>query len=229
MIENLLLTLSLFFFSINIYANPSNPLPTKDPDILPTSNMNIPETHQSDLIKREIEQKDNGFIESYNESAKFLLNLKENSSNEIQTKRDNKEIDYNHLKNNLPQLAFTFKTLKAINKDKIIGYAPIGNFVDKGWTGIKIFFSDQDLGNCSYSIFNLKLSHEEAPLNQTNEYLVNNKPSSTMVEGTSHSGFLYSLNWFTTEEIKQLECADMHLDKMKMQKMIILANKIDKD
>lgn len=58
-------------------------------------------------------------------------------------------------------------------------------------------------------------------------YLVNKKPSASTILGNSHTGFIYSLNWYSPGAMNQFDCANMKFDKQIMTKMIAIANKID--
>jgi hypothetical protein len=218
-----------------VYGANLVPLPTKELTIVPMAKLNIPEQMKVEIMKNKAEEKQKGYHEMDSSYAQYLLNLKRTAPGEIKAFRVNNAFD-THLKNEISDihLAFNFKPLTMVKTENIIGYAPIGSYVkegdrDLGWSGIKAFFMDQTLGACAYSFFDLQISHGAVQLNaETTEYLVNHKPSSTSVEGSLNSGFVYNVNWFDETKMHQLECANMAYTKQTLRRLVFLANQIDK-
>lgn len=225
------------------YATDEVPLPKQGLQIVPLSAMSIPEDMKKDIINKKNEEKEKGYQESDDEYASYLLNVNKNASREIQAFSakaiaDNDPLD-THLKNNISDisLVFSFDEISWTSQQNIIGYAAIGSYIKEktkgkknGWTGVKVFFSDPILGGtCAYSFFNLKASHGAVQLSkETTEYLVHNKPSTKMIEGNHHLGFVYTLDWYGAGTMNLLECANATFNKEIMYKMIMLANKIDR-
>lgn len=214
-------------------------LPSQEVTVSPMREMNIPESLKHELMKRKAEEKSKGFYEKENRYAKELLNIPHTASKEIAEFKSNNNPYDTHLKSKLSQvkIAFPFKFTTIKDEDKI-GYAVGGTYLKKspdnnvsqeGWTGIKVFFKAPKIGICSYSFFDLKLSHGKVELSaETTEQIVDKKESSKTVEGTPSTGFLYSVDWYTKDTMQMLECANKVYDKEIIDKVIALANKIDK-
>jgi hypothetical protein len=177
------------------------------------------------------EEKQKGYQENELNNANFLLNLKSNARKEIMQNNFSAYGDHDtHLKNHYSdiKLAFNFNGIAAINESTVIGYAAIGSYVKNntqdGWDGIRVFFDGHELGICAYAyntIYGAQLYSE------TVEYKVNNKPSLTVIEGNHNNGFTYLVEWFNESNMSTLECSNKKLDKTILDKLIMLANKID--
>lgn len=187
-----------------------------------------------DLIdKRNKEIAEKGFIEQDNPYAQYLLNLKKTSINEIRAYRNLQDKEDTHLKGKSEELklAFDYKDLP-VNHDAIIGYAPIGSYVQKpreGWNGIKVFFETKELGVCGYEFTDLKLSNGGVMIDKENvKFLVNKKPTVLSAEGDKASGFVYSVVWYNKLQVNRLDCAKVQFQKNLIDLMISFANEIDK-
>jgi hypothetical protein len=198
--------------------------------IIPVSKQNLPLSMKERIMANKNEEKTNGYILTTDNNAKFLLNIKKHAEDQYNYGDGYK--DYGNqdtkMKHNYKEikLSFPFSTINIPNIN-IIGYAPIGSFEkDKGWNGIRMFFSEKELGNCSYSrmgILAAQLGEE------TTEYFVNKKPSNKIIEGNINDGFLYTINWYTNTSIQTLECANMNFNKNIMDKMVKYSIMIDKN
>ena len=236
--KKIIIAIAILFPLIS-YANNLAPLPTKGLTIVPIAKTNIPEALKKHILRVKAEQEKNGYYESKDkdEYIRHLIKLKRNASSEIKSFKNSGNPYDTHLKENLSDitLAFPFKPVDTIKDINVTGYAAVGTFIHersiakKGWTGIGVFFNENKLGSCAYTFVNLKLSHGAAQLNnETTQYLVNNKPSSIIVEGNNNGGFLYDLIWFTPDTMSQLECANMLFDKSITSKLIAMAGVVDK-
>jgi hypothetical protein len=209
--------------------------------ITPLKKMNIPESFKKELLTKIAEEKLKGYREEDNKYVKELISINREGPDEIKAfSKSNNPLD-THLKANITdvKLAFSFKEIPMPNQGKIIGYVPAGGYYKanepdnltsrEGWSGIKVFFNVPSVGTCSYTYFNLIASHGAVQLNKdTTRYIVNNKPSSSIVEGSYNSGFMYSVEWFGKADMHSLECANMLFDKKIKDDVIALANIIDK-
>lgn len=219
-----LLAITLSLCSVVSYAQPI---------VSPLDKMSIPPSIKHQIEKRRAEEKTKGFYEQDNEYAKYLLRLnKHKAEREIAYFETHKDPYDNHFKRsaNDSHLAFNFSLPTIPEADKI-GYVGGGSHIkDKGWTAVKLFFTQPEIGVCSYSHFNLKLSHGyiEIP-KETTGNIVNNKYSSLDVEGTANTGYLYTVSWYTSETMQILECANKIYDKEIANKSIELAKRIDRD
>lgn len=216
------------------------PLPKSGVSIVPLEKMDIPESFKKQAQKNLADLKNKGYIETEDGYAATLLQFKTYAKHEIETYKNSSNPYDSHLKGSLEEvlLAFPFKFTVDIKKENILGFAPAGGYVtDKenaenylhgGWTAIGIYFIDPTIGTCVYTLYNLKISKGAMQRNQeTTVYIVNKKPSSTLVEGKPNSGFVYTVNWDDPEIHHSLECATKTLDKALLPKVIDLANEID--
>src|SRR3990167_43437 len=216
-------------------ANDTDPFPeeNKGIQIISLSKMNLPNEFKKEISNNLIQQKIKGYKTSNDESISFLLKLPEKAPQEIAEFKNNKNPMDTHLKSNIAEikLAFNFNKISAIKEEDILGYAAIGSYLkrnkkDLGWSGLRVFFSDKTLGVCSYSLMKIQAVQLTK---ETIQYLVNNKPSDSIIEGNYTIGFIYSLNWYTNDTMSTLDCANNNFNKNNMKKLIALANKIDKE
>lgn len=217
-------------FTANAEETPF-PSTAKGIQIVPLDKQALPAKLKKDILTKQAQENLNGYQLNNGENALFLLNIKRNAPQEIaESRKKSNDVYDTHLKSNYSEikLAFPFKGLPSIDEKDIIGYAAIGSFVkenDKeGWTGIRAFFNSS-MGTCSYSYMEIQAVQLAQ---ETTEYLVNKKPSNKLIEGNLNSGFVYSVNWYTDNSMKTLECANKKLDQEIMKNVISLANKVDK-
>lgn len=197
--------------------------------IVPMAKQGLPASMKKEVMASQKEQKEKGFITTSDNRASYLLNIQRNKDMQFKLAKANNYGDQDTtLKNSSSQikLAFPFTSIKGVDSKNIIGFAAIGSYdKEKGWNGIKEIFSNPKLGNCSYArmgINAVQLSQE------TTEYFVNKKPSNKIIEGNYNEGFIYSINWYTNENMFTLECANKNYNQDIMTNMIELANIIDK-
>lgn len=134
-----------------------------------------------------------------------------------------------HLKASLSQikLAFPYHAISFIDPDDVIGFAAAGTWME-GWTGIGEVFNHAEIGVCDYVKFNYQLTHGAARLNKDYvTYDVNNKPTITLVKGTSASGYAYKVEWFGKTFFHILTCVSKDYVKENKERTIALAKKID--
>ena len=216
--------------SLNLHAG--EPERYVDPDgtmTTPPSGIHIVPDSQIKQRKQELTKE--GYIYSNDPNPKTLMNIKDLATKEIKENIDNKDPVDTHLKKNYTEidLAFPFKGIPLVDKNKIIGYAAALSYEKgKGWLGIAGFFEDDSFGICKLSLYNIHLSHGGANFGEsTVDYAVNKKPTTASVTGNPHIGFLYDVAWYDNTYIHELQCAKMDLDKQQIRKMIEFANKID--
>jgi len=189
------------------------------------------------LAEKIEEEKSKGYREQDNIHVRELIAIKKLAQTEIASFKNDKNPLDTHIKPTLSDLQLGFKFKNPI-RNEIIGYVPAGGYYKAnstfnktshdGWSGIKIFFNESKIGVCSFTYYDLNLSHGAVKLNQDIiTYAVNNKPTYSMVEGSYNSGFMYSVSWFSKMTMNNLECANMIFDKKIKDDTIALANKID--
>ena len=99
----------------------------------------------------------------------------------------------------------------------------------EGWTGVREFFDDKNLGICAYSLNNMKLTHGGAQITKEDaRYDINQLPNTLSVEQGDNSQFFYSINWFNGSFAADLECANSAYSPQTTEKLIELAKVIDK-
>ncbi|MES2217345.1 MAG: hypothetical protein V4501_02930 [Pseudomonadota bacterium] len=144
-----------------------------------------------------------------------MLNLKNHSFDEIEKNRGNIDPYDTHLKSSISEitLAFPSKSLSTVASNNSIGFAPIGSWKN-GWTGIKEFFEDRQLGICEYSKSNRKLSHGAVQIAaEIARFDINNLPNFLVVKGNLNSGYLYTIKWFDDTFNDDLVCANTNYNK----------------
>ncbi len=225
-----------------IIASPAfstpDPTPPFSPDlrgiqIIPLKEMNIPQSFKKQVMMNFSSEKAKGYESTTesNEHVKFLLQLPQKGPLEIAEFKN--EIGDAHLKANASdlKLAFKFNKVNAIKKENIIGYTASGGYHQEGgknlgWDGVGMFFTDKELGVCSYTIMKIQAVQL---VKETVEYTVNKKPSDSIVQGNYGIGFLYNITWYTNNTMNYVECANVAFSKDIKDKVITLANKLDSE
>lgn len=213
---------------------PSEPFSGNGLQIVPFAEQRLPESMKLEIKKEKLEVEKNGFHQTSGENtyAQYLFNLKRNANDEIRAYRGTQNVYDTHLKQSFSdiKLAFQFKKLPVSDKD-IIGYTATGTYVKspEGWNGIKVFFTDKTLGICAYEFTDLNLSNGGVQLVKEDlKYTINNKPTSTVIEGNQSSGFTYSVIWYDGIKVNTVDCAQKDYSKATIGKVIALANDIAK-
>lgn len=193
--------------------------------------LSVPDEIKKQQTAKDKQFKQKGYVEISTPYPKQLLNVRKIEKNVLETRTFAADPYDTHIKANLNdiRLSFSFSGIP-VKSEYVIGFAPIGSWEDKGWNGIKEYFSDNNLGICTYTkvkIIGIEINREIV----TKE--VNNKISTKYIEGNGYSGYSYMLNWYEDQgksgvQSYELECANMKFDKGIMTKMIALASQIDR-
>jgi hypothetical protein len=201
--------------------------------IVPLEQINIPAEIKQNIKINLSNTKNNKYDYENTDSqrAKNLLNIKERAHDDFVNAHKyakygvydtSMKHSYKEIKLSIP-----FEGIKGVPEKDIIGYAAINSFVqDKGWNGIRVFFSNDKLGNCSYQyykIISVMLAEENV------EYLVNKKPGSKSISGNQNTGFNYNVTWYEDDANGILDCANKDFKPEIMDGVIKLANVIDKN
>ena len=225
--KKLLVCLLLMAPLVAVAEDSPFPSTAKGIQIVPMAKQELPAILKADIIASNKEEKEKGYITTNDDKAHYLLNINRDVPYQLAAEKTK---DYGVMDTRIKKsykeikLSFPFSPIKGITQSDVIGYAAIGSFEKNGWNGLKEIFHS-DLGNCSYSRMGIKAVQLAE---ETTEYFVNKKPSNKIIEGNINSGFLYSINWYTDTTMNTLECANMNFTPEIMDKMITLANKIDK-
>jgi hypothetical protein len=136
-----------------------------------------------------------------------------------------------HIKPNLNLIQFAYTPTDISSKvDNYIGAVPYLTYLkDQGWVGSVQFFSQNAIGNCSFSENNTKLSHGSVIIAQEDvRYDINDKVTTVEVMGTKDTGFTYTVEWFDDVFFRTLECASKDYSDSIKQNTVELAKAIDK-
>jgi hypothetical protein len=202
--------------------------------IVPTSQLKLPDFIKKDLESTSRQMKEKGYFDSKTNNAQTLLTMKgvnviAKQNHGVANSDDPRDT---HLKSNISGvgLAYNYPGIPLAPNTEHKGYAAVGMWVDdKGWTGVKEFFDDENLGICSFTLYNMVLSHGYVEIgDDAVEYKVNKKPGTIVVSGSNLSGFLYYVSWYDNTYIHQLECATSSYDKKIVNKMTSYGTVIDK-
>jgi hypothetical protein len=221
----------LLSFPIISYANMKElPQPDSGLQVIPFSQMDITDKMKNETLLKLNEQSTKGFVNSNSIDAKHLLNFTQKQNVIYYADKVNSNPTDTHMRNDLSQikLAFPVKALPLRPGLKIIGYAPIGTWLNKSWTGVKMFFTDLRLGVCEYSIINYSLSHGAIQIaSEVVSYDINNKPTTFSIEGNEKTGYLYNISWFDKAYSRELQCAKLQFEPKLKNELIDFARNLD--
>lgn len=219
------------FFEHNKEFFKGMPVPYSGIKIVPRTEMNIPQEKQK-ILAREAEQlKKKGYIEANSLDAQQLLSMRHKASVEVEAYKHITDPLDTHLKANSKdiQLAFTYKGPPSIPLKNILGYAAVGMWKEKGWTGITEYFDDKKMGVCIYTLNSVALTGGSKLIAaESVRYDVNDKPTTVTVRGSHDSGFFYAVRWGDKDYFYDLECANAFFDSGITNAMIVYAKIIDK-
>jgi hypothetical protein len=198
----------------------------------------IPEKHMSSYAERKEERKrfkndieKLGYIKGDNPSTEQLLTLSITAPRDLKAHGNDSDPKSTHLKTSVNdiKMAYTATAVPASVADTYIGAAPYLTYLkDQGWVGAIQFFNNKNVGNCSFSDNNVKLSHGSiiiAKEDVRND--VNGKTTTVEVMGTPHAGFTYTVEWFDNTFFRKVECASKHYSADLTNAVIKIAQGID--
>ncbi len=207
------------------------PAPNSGITIIKTKSMKIfPKAMRHDFKENE-EQKKNGYIKKEDPRIKELMDFPHTAEFQYKKYADNFDSWSTHLRHTIPeiQMAYPFKGVPDNEMDEFIGVAPGGSFLkQKGWTGAVQFFVNNKVGSCAFNEDSLIESHAGIEIaEELITYEVNNKITLMNIRGTKGKGFLYDIQWFDNNFIRQLECANKHYSEETKNNVIELVRRID--
>lgn len=202
------------------------------------SDKEMPFTDESrqEMMVKKMQIEKNGYYATnlMDDYILYLKRIQKNAPQEIKAFKGTMNKGDTHLKQSVDEIkiAFRFKKLP-IDEKNVIAYAPVGSYVKKpeGWNGIKIFFNNPEVGNiCAYEFTDLNLSDGGVLMSKEGiTYNVNMKPTITSIEGNPSLGFVYSVTWYNNIQVSRIDCVSNLIDKSITEKMLLLANRIDKN
>ncbi len=201
--------------------------------LVPKSELKYSKEERKKFAFASAQQKNIGYYKSFSSRAKELINIDETVA-EIKKHEGNGYKPYQtYLRKSKDemQMAYTYVGVPESEIAEYIGIAPAYTYVEdpiKGWSGAIELFKTK-FANCAYSENNLRISHGAARVSQEDAtHEVNGKITLIIIEGTRESGYLYKIKWFSSDFIRELECAkDSYSDAVK-KSVIALASAIDK-
>jgi hypothetical protein len=202
--------------------------------IVPPSQIDIPPQFKKKIELNALQMKTKGFYDSSAPDAQNLLGLKKANVVALQNSSvaDPNDPKDTHMKSSIAAVraAFSYPGIASIPQNNVIGYAAGGMWLDgKGWTGIKEFFDTDELGTCSLFISNMALAHGNVRIGEDSvKYVVNNKAGTNEVYGSNKTGYTYNVSWYDSVYSHELECATPTFVNVELDKLIELANVIDK-
>lgn len=207
------------------------PAPDGGIKIIPEKEMSSYAERKEERIKFKNDIKKYGYIKADNPSTNLLLHLAITSKRDLIAHGNDQDPESTHLKKNINELkmAYVPTSIPPSIADTYIGAAPYLTYLkDQGWVGSVQFFVNNNIGNCSFSEKNVKLSHGSVIIAKEDvRYDVNNKPTTVEVMGTPNSGFTYSVEWFDDTFFRKVECANKNYSSKLTELVIKMAQTID--
>lgn len=188
-----------------------------------TADVLMAPTHED--IKRQDEFKSKGYIETYQEYAKYLLDLQKAKDKKHFFKSQYFE-DKIFDKFEQISLMSSIRPTEALHELKSFGISGMGSYTDNGWNGYRIYFEGKNKEMCSFSYMSLNSTDGCVFLDTvTSSHKVKDMDATYMVEGDKVSGYLYSINWYSKDTVSMLDCALSYYSP----KEIVHLNKLAED
>lgn len=221
-----------------ILAELGLPLPKSGIQIVPRSQLGLPEAFLKQGLA-EIKQRESlGYAEKVDPYIAELLGMKSTAAHDIKLYASNQNASSTHLRKSVQDLKLAFEfpgtevkgKLRYVPGVQTLGAAPQGSFdPEKGWSGALNFFAYRNLGVCAYGVMNVEASGTAAMLAAEDvTYEVNDKPTLIKVDGKRSYGFLYKVEWFDAVNFHELQCATQNYSDEIKGAVIQLAKNLDK-
>ncbi len=207
------------------------PVPDGGVKIIPEEQMATYASRMEERNKFKSDIQSFGYIQRDNPSTNQLLTISITSERDLMAHGDDTDPTSTHLKSSLRKLkmAYPATEIPASVADTYIGAAPYLTYLkDTGWVGSVQFFKNHNIGNCSFSENNIKLSHGSIIIAKEDVRTdVNGKTTTVEVMGTLDSGFTYTVEWFDDSYFRKVECANKHYSDELTNAVIGIAQEID--
>lgn len=207
------------------------PLPDSGIKIIPRAQLDLPKSLLEEGKREEKEMKEKGYAHSLSSRPQELLNFKYHAQDEFKKYKNSQSDTATHIRHSLDELKISYKPkpIPDTLASKYIGVAPQGSFKENGWSGVAQFFETSDSLACAYGEMNVKAAHTAAELAMESiTYEVHNKPTLITVKGDKYLGFVYKIDWFDDEIFHNLECASKEYSSLIKDKVLTLADNIDR-
>ncbi|MGQ3887537.1 hypothetical protein ACQUW5_00720 [Legionella sp. CNM-1927-20] len=207
------------------------PAPDGGIKVIPEKQMSSYTERKEERLKFKKDIQKFGYIKSDNPSTNQLLNLEITSKRDLMAHGSDSDPESTHLKKSINDLkmAYSPTPVPSTVADKYIGAAPYLTYLkDQGWVGAIQFFTNNNVGNCSFSENNVKLSHGSIVIAKEDvRNDINGKTTTVEVMGTPNSGFTYTVEWFDDAFFRKLECANKQYSPNLTNSVLKIAQAID--
>jgi hypothetical protein len=180
-----------------------------------------------EIVSKAFEANETHFDETY---VSYLLGIDKQIKKCFRTIAEEKSAQDSHVRHDLKSIKLSIPFVPVpVRDDKVLGFAPIGTWDHDGWTGIKEYFKDDQLGACefiSWNLFGLQINKNAI------RYDVNGKMTTVSQEGNKSAGYLYTVSWYDQAKDdrileREINCANMANDPNILPKILDLAIRID--
>ena len=219
--------------NIKVLEKQGLPIPGSGVQVVPSSQIKMPEWQRKKFLMDYQEQKSKGYVNKASMRAHELIHIeaqikKQGLKNTAALKATDTE-----LRTRPEDIAFAYSYIGVPESEikEFFGIAPVGAYVNEpqtGWTGGVAFFKTS-FANCAYTEKSFRAGQGAVQIDQdAAQYDVNGKVTLIDIEGNQSRGFLYRVNWFDHNYNRDLECASKEYSEEISQSTIALAKKIDK-
>jgi len=212
-------------------AKQGSPIPDSGITVIPEAQMSQYKHFKKQRLKDKEDIANLGYINKNNEEIEHLMNIKNITSHHYKRYGQDFKPTGTHLRRNINELpmAYTFLGVPQNDMSEFLGVAPYLSYINKqGWVGAMQFFNNNEIGNCTFSENNVRLSHGAvivAKEDARND--VNDKTTTVQVVGTKENGFLYDVEWFDNTFFRELKCVNKEFSPTTTNLVIELAKRID--
>ena len=205
-------------------------LSTQGVQVVPREDIKLPEALRKQVIADRKSMLQQGYVEKSNPRILELRDIDHTAVYEKKKYKDNTDPASTHLRDTVSEIktAYIFHEVPTEEANHIIGFAPVGTYIDNGWTGMVELFTKQGLGNCNYEENNLKLMRSSIRIpSDIVTHQINEKVTTIEVEGNKKDGFLYTVEWYDDNFSRKLECVTSDYSKALLATVIDTAKRID--
>jgi hypothetical protein len=183
---------------------------------------------KSRLSKESTDMKRLGYVRYSSPEIDYILNFKNTEHHFVDARAGIHDTNFRKKSSDI-QFAYEFHGVPENSVDEILGVAPAVTFVPElGWAGAGQVFIKKELGTCNYVENNLKFSHGAAVISKEDSTnAVNKKITTSFIKGNPSQGFLYGVQWYDNNFIREMTCAKRKLDEKTIESMVELARIID--
>ena len=205
-------------------------LPDQGVQVVPRHSIQLPADLKKQVMKDKNAMLKQGYVETSNPRILELRDINHTAIYEKKKYQNNTDPMSTHLRDTASEikLAYYFHEIPAKDANSVIGFAPVGTYVNNGWSGIVELFTKQGLGNCNYEENNLKLMHATIRIpSDIVTHEVHDKITTFDVRGNKKDGFLYTVEWYDDGFSRKLECVAKVYSPATLSTIIEIARRAD--